>query len=856
MMKTYLRNWKESPVLIIRPKRSHIFAFISILVLAGTSYAALHADINNDGEVNLEDLAILANKWLNDSNQTYLKADINSDGIVNFEDFADVASEWLNEIYLFPTLSLIRASTAYDADFRELPENVARYEDICIASRPTVWINQQIRKSVLAIDTDLIICSDGESGVLLYTTTDGVNFTKLADISKDQDFVGYYETNDTNRSVKVMPDGNWLLSFGQMTLGGPGKRGHLFRSVDKGLTWTHVLEFERGYAPYWGWCAVSDNEAAVGEYGYRKQSDNPRRVYYSDDYGATWSKIWEPAPEWDYHTHLVAFAPGRTDVIYVSSGDYGAANRARKVEYTPGVGGKRNIANWSEAANSPILERENCPVCAFSDGRYLYLGRDAYLSPILWRLDCNDDSLTCVLDSPEYIDDSNHPYKTLKVGGQLFSMIIHEGVYYAAVRGRGNQIDGGIYVSTDGEHWTCAYRVEGIQGFHNIVGFANGYLWGTFYDKFGVTLYKMSPVRAATVKAMRVERGITNQLDTPESSSFEGGAGGWGPSAYEDLDYAATGLSTDMAKHGTSSYKIVVKDKGYGRADIYSGICPVKPALGDYICASFWVRAAPTKPTGYVGLARIEAVGGQIDTVDGWFNVLRNEGWAQKTLWGRCTDDSFGNGGIRLRIGLRNAGYGGVYSGAVCYVDCAQIVYFNDLHYSGFWQIGGTPRANEAAVGSLVGLGPEFTTTFEWRPELARREWHGNIYIASWTDGKEHIDLYYDHNKSKFVATDGANTATTSRTSSWEHIDSIKFALTNMASDFRLSVLTPLNGVEHVLTDKGGTELGPPVAITFGTDNQRTNYGCGLIANVKHFDLPLTDSEIQRIFDLVETSGR
>lgn len=367
----------------------------------------------------------------------------------------------------------------------------------------------------------------------------------------------------------------------------------------------------------------------------------------------------------------------------------------------------------------------------------------------------------------------------------------------------------------------------------------------------------MSPLRAKVVKAMCVERGITNQLVTLESSSFEGGAGGWGPrTAVEDLNEALTGVSTDMAVHGTSSYKIVVEDKNEpSSATICSGFCPVSPALGDYICASFWVRAAPTKPTGYFGLARIEAVGGgEVDMLEGRFSVMPNQGWEQKTVWARCTNDNFTNG-IRLRIGLYPLFYGGDYDDISCYIDCAQIVYFSDLHYSGSWQIGGEPRANEVATGSLVGLGPEFTTTFEWKPLFSSREWHGNMPIATWTDGQEHIDLYYDHSNSKFVATDGTNTAMTAQTFSWEHPDSIKFAFTNMAGDFRLSVQSPLNGLEHVLTDNGNTMLGSPIAITFGTDSLQTNYGHGLIADIKHFDSALTVSEIQQLFDLVEFPG-
>ena len=823
-------------MLIIRPKRSHILAFISILLLAEASYAALHADINNDGEVNLEDFAILAGQWLSDSNEASL----------------DPKYE-----VVFPSLGIVRNSTAYDADFRELPENVARYEDICIASRPTVTINTTVERLVQDIDGDLIICSDY---LPVYITTDGTSFTKLFDISTYKDFVGYYEPNDNIRSITVMPDGSWMLSFGQLWPGGAGRRGHLFRSLDKGLTWKHVLEFERGYVDYWGWCAISNNEVAIGEYGYLYQSDNPRRVYYSDDYGATWSKIYEPAPASE-HCHFAAFKPGDTNVLYASydcpaTSSRPSNHRVIKVVYTPGVGGKRNIANWSEAPNSPILTQGNLPVCAFSDGKYLYLGHDSGMSPVLWRLDPSDDSAVPVMDWPQYYNDLNHPYQTATLRAQVFGMVMYEGIYYAAVRGVVDYIGGGIYVSTDGEHWACAYRVEGVEGFANIVGFANGYLWGTFMEAGRRRIYKASPVRAELVKAMYVERGITNQLNTPASSSFEGGNGGWAPlSASEDINLVETGVSTEMELDGSSSYKIVCERKGFNTVDVCSGYCPVRPSLGDYICASFWIKGAPTWPNHFIGVARIASSGGKIDSELGYFDVRQHTDWEQKTVWGRCTDDNFTNG-VRIWLGLRDLGYTGNYSNATCYVDCAQIVYFSDLHYAGSWQIGGTPRANEVAVGSLVGLGAEFTTAFDWKPERSRREWHGNVYIASWTDGQEHIDLYYDQARSKFVATDGMNTAATTRAFSWDYIDNVKFAFTNMNGDFRLSVSTPLNGAEHVLTDNGNTKLGPPVAVTFGTNSQRTSHGCGLIANVKHFDLPLTISEIQKLFDLVETSGR
>ncbi len=310
-------------------------------------------------------------------------------------------------------------------------------------------------------------------------------------------------------------------------------------------------------------------------------------------------------------------------------------------------------------------------------------------------------------------------------------------------------------------------------------------------------------------------------------------------------------MSTDTALAGTSSYKIVCEDKGKGEGEIHSGYCQVNPVLGDYVCASFRIRGASTWPSVYTCSARIQGIGGAVDSLTGSFKLRPGQDWEQKTLWARCTDDSFTNG-IRILLTLYDNSYGGDFPDATCYIDCVQMIYFNDLHYSGSWQIGGTPRADEIARGSLVGLGAEFTTSFEWKPDRSRREWHDNVYVASWTDSQEHIDLYYDNVNSEFVATDGTNTATTTQAFSWDHADTVKFAFTNMHGDFRLSVSAPLSGVEHTLTDNSHTMLGPPVAITFGTGSWSTNHSCGLIANVKHFDSALTVSQVDQIFNLVD----
>jgi hypothetical protein len=191
-----------------------------------------------------------------------------------------------------PAIEVIRNSIAFDADFNQIPANQGRYEGICVASRPLVTIFDEGGSfSAWDVDGDFVLCGDS---LYAYTTTDGNNLTLIADTnSSSEPFASHRSDSDVIKSIKVMDDGSWILCLGHNA---EGAKGNLFRSTDKGSSWTWVMEFESGCVGDFGWYAIADNEVAIGEYGYRPQSDNCRRVYYSDDYGATWSKIYEPAP--------------------------------------------------------------------------------------------------------------------------------------------------------------------------------------------------------------------------------------------------------------------------------------------------------------------------------------------------------------------------------------------------------------------------------------------------------------------------------------------------------------------------------------------------------------------------------
>ena len=57
------------------------------------SVVVSNGDINQDGKVNIEDLAIMAANWGN-SGATYAQGDINGDGVVNINDLAIMANDW------------------------------------------------------------------------------------------------------------------------------------------------------------------------------------------------------------------------------------------------------------------------------------------------------------------------------------------------------------------------------------------------------------------------------------------------------------------------------------------------------------------------------------------------------------------------------------------------------------------------------------------------------------------------------------------------------------------------------------------------------------------------------------------
>jgi len=805
-----------------------------------------------------------------------LTGDFNNDGIVDFLDFAIFAEQWLAEEPNMPVeplfeysadskeLAVIRDSIGYQIDVDEIYEvsaNTKRTTMVCLSSRPTLTVDTLNTRRCWGIDGELVICSDE---TVLYTTTeedfgDGSSplYTEVVDVSSDGPFSAYYNPDDAVRSLKVMADGSWVLCMGQ---DGAGQRGYLFLSIDKGQSWQICkfsdgtdFRFDSGYIDYWGWTGVIDNEVVIGEYGYRLQGDNPRRVYYSDDYGATWTKIYEPTAQNGRHCHLTAFAPCDTSTIYASYGDSDAYRQLVKLSHTGGS--KKDPNNWTDE----VITKTQ-PTSACSDDSYLYFGRDGSTDKhsLIIRLNPTDDSLKSVLNIPARQADSNDvPYIMTGAIGDIFNIFIHNDVLYASVRGKditgaSEQIYGGIYVSKDGENWVCAYRMSrsgyGSYGISDIRGYTGGYLWGTLVEYRSKQLFKMRPLSVANVTALTAEVGIINLLSEDESKDFGGTFSGTYWRAYgfpnNNLSLAQSNGTSEPALIGDYSLKVTGIDNG-GDYGMMAGP-NILLEENDIVCCTFWIKGASSWPANYE--TKIEWRTTKITGRTSYFQVT--DAWQKIAIWGKCNTT---NDISSIRLTFDDDG-GGNHSDAVCYIDAVKIVKFNNRHYSGTWQVGDTARDDEYGVYPLCGVGETFTTTFEWHPLMGEGEFKEDIAIACWVGlDCSYINLIWEQSSKKFkLVDDNGDVLASSNTYPFQHCDFVRFALVSDGIDSVLFIEDSLHSMETINLANTVNLGATPVALKLGTTYHEDLWGCGCFSNVKAWDLELSSLDIAEVFSAVD----
>ena len=747
-----------------------------------------------------------------------------------------------------------RTSIAYKGG-TEYAANAVRTATRPIFTRPTItevgtgWVSSYY---LYAIDGSTLIAAVGN--IYLKSTTPARLAVSEDDWDDLVDISGLtgYEASDVIKGVWVLADGSWLMSIGQQTA---EKSGDIYRSTDDGANWTQVLTLDIGFTSPWGGIDHDDNEVVAFEYGESEDANNPRRVYYSDDYGATWEKIYEPSANVGQHGHSIQFAPDDTSTVYLAWGD----NEFRKIEKITESGG-----TWSH--DSDLVFWQPTGVTTWNGDIYWGADGNAYNSfygvgPLISKQ--SDDIFSNVCNLPLNQNSVQYPYLSGDAVGNCFAFAAHDDVLYAAIRGiRSLGLHHSIYATVDGDNWSCVHRTENDtpdQIYHNIIGYADGYMWGTYVNGTDYRLYKMTPVTMTNKTFFNAEMAVTNQVDA-DTSSIESSIGNWQVAAgTQDVD---TPTRTDEEAHsGSYSLKIQAKDNGEAvdRGILNSGYLATPPSTDDLVTLTFWIKAAETWPIDYGFYCNLEAATGEINGGSGGSQLVTItpiQQWQKVTITAKCTNGTWSTGGLRARLIIRGDVHGGADPNAVLYVDDVLVTYSTSLWYTGDYQVGGTARTAEAAILPLSGLDGSYSVGFEWTPETPSRALAADLPIATiQAQDNSYIYLFYDQSESKFAITDGSQTRTMATADTFELFDAVKFLITFNGTTASLYTESSKGGALSVTTGDTVNLGSVPAYIALSTNGDRSSYGSGLFSYIRAWDSDV-NAESADIFDLTGDEKR
>jgi hypothetical protein len=451
-----------------------------------------------------------------------------------------------------------------------------------------------------------------------------------------------------------------------------------------------------GSVEIFGWTGVKDNKIVVGEYASALTNANlSKRVYLSENYGKSFSLIYtRPKQEGQgMHVHLCVFHPTNPNIIYVSFGDSPYSNL---IKLTKGE------TEW--AAETTGLRVQ--PTAALALGNKLLFGNDGALPfPTIFLFDPETNTAEAVLRFPlRGTTYPNAPYYTPERDTYCWSIKRLNNVYYAsmAIDGSGTYYSKGFYASLDGKHWTRLIPELTTSGFWGIAGIDNqNRIWLSYAATKNRRIYCLSAPKIKNIKFVSAERGITNEL-SEENSTFKTGKGNWFFSSSYD---SSSGWDSSVSLDKTGgSLKTVGK---YNGTQKYAQWRVSIPAINT---GEFFNLRAYFKPVGIVEKPLKEGESFQLPSLK--FGLLQTpssilqyataslsaykDGWYIATVWGKAIE-TYSGGSINILLNLYDFP-AERYDEIIVYTDCVQLIKSEDVHYSGTFQPGGVPRAEEILI--------------------------------------------------------------------------------------------------------------------------------------------------------------
>lgn len=594
-------------------------------------------------------------------------------------------------------MTFTRGSVRCTTDFSLLAANQPELDNRTIVQRPDVAFD--------AASADTRVFRFAHNGFaycshlnVLYKTSDGVTFSTEIDLST---LDGSDPAVDMIQGGAVLDDGTFLIS----TVVYGTNDGKIWRKDPSTGDWSLVLTLLGGYPTYFGWTGLRGSEIVIGEYCNPNTNVNEgTRVYYSADYGQTWTMIWQRTDKVEgnnMHIHCCAFHPLHTNTIYVSFGD-GEFCGIYKITCSD-PDNKSSADSWS--FDSIVRRIQPASVIVYNDK--LFWGNDGSgYGVLIAEHNPETETFTALYNGiPTGANNFNSPYTSYSPGLDVWKIARIGQLFYAATETSlaVNKHLAGLYVSPDLRRWQRVWHIDGQSGVWD-VGYDGSKIWLRAERSDGVSRpMSFSPPLTRNIALAACSRAVTN-LYSKENSIFDTTKGDWTFSA--DYDATKTGWDDTHKLIGSGALRLVAKVGGNGYL-LANG--PYAELLaGERFVISAWIYIPETwsaiTPDGQSPKIMLWAyTSTDIEWgTSSYAAALLPGQWHRCVLWGRAKNDC----DVRAMIN-----FGGLLDAPESadhyevWVDAVQIAKFDDLHYSIDFQPGGTPRAAEILVASAQEVG-------------------------------------------------------------------------------------------------------------------------------------------------------
>jgi hypothetical protein len=538
-------------------------------------------------------------------------------------------------------------------------------------------------------------------GTQIKWTEDNHNFIALTNISVNPATAPSYSAGYTTLNSGALLDDGYLIVCLRKTADDTGRlfrvnpiTGEAEQCTITGDDISNNTMF--GYLADFGWTGVHGNKIVIGEYGDKTKVDGGKRVYLSEDYGKSFSLIYTRPKQagQGMHIHLCVFHPTNPNIIYVSFGDSPYSNL---IKLTKGE------TEW--AAETTGLRVQ--PTAALACGNKLLFGNDGVLPfPTIFLFDPETNTAEAVLRFPlRSTTYPNAPYYTPERDTYCFSIKQLNGVYYASTYMSGGETcySKGVYASLDGRNWTRLISELITSGFREIVGIDNqNRIWMSYVTSSNWGIYRLPVPKIKNIKFTFAERGITNEL-SEENSTFKTSKGNWFFSNSYDSSLSEWDSSVSLDKTG-GALKVV------GKYDGTNNRIQWRVQIPNINAGEFFNLRAYFKPIGIIEkplkegeyfqlpslrLGLLQVPSSTFQYIHGYLSAYK-DGWYIATAWGKAMETHSG-GRINIFLNLYDFPTDR-YGEVIIYMDCVQLIKNEDIQYSGTFQPGGTPRADEILI--------------------------------------------------------------------------------------------------------------------------------------------------------------